>query len=547
MRDDITGDLVAGLTVGVMLIPQGMAYALLAGLPPIYGLYASLVPLLVYALFGSSRHLAVGPVAMVSLLVAAGVGPLSGGDAGTFVELSIVLALMVGIIQFVLGLARFGFITNFLSHPVLTGFTSAAALIIGFSQLKHLLGIDIERSSHVHEIVLSAAASIGGTHLATLVVGVVSILVILGLKRWNKTFPGALVVVVLGTTLVWYFGASATGIKIVGTVPGGLPSFYVPSFDLDMIQALIPVAMTIALVSFMESIAVAKVYATKHRYKIDPNRELIGLGLANILGSVFQSFPTTGGFSRTAVNEQAGARTKIAAVISAAVIAVTLLFLTSLFYNLPKTVLAAIIMVAVFGLMDYKEMKFLWRVDRRDFFLMSGTFLATVGLGIEEGILLGVVMSLVIVIYQSSRPHVAFLGRLPGTNTYRNIARNRDAIPDEGICILRMDSTIYFANAQYFSEVVQSCSGRGENIKAIIIDAYPVNGIDSTGIHALTDAIRVFQDQEIEVYFAGVKGPVMDVFRRSEIEAMIGPDRFFLEIYQASKAASDNFPVQKDG
>jgi sulfate permease, SulP family len=533
-RDDLSGDLVAGLTVGVMLIPQGMAYSLLAGLPPIFGLYASLVPLVVYAMFGSSRHLAVGPVAMISLLVAASVGPLADGDPARYIELAVLLALMVGVIQFVLGIVRFGFLTNFLSHPVLTGFTSAAALIIGFSQLKHLLGISIPRSNHVHEIILNATA--------TLVVGLANIGILIGLKQWKKTFPGALVVVILGTVVVWQLGLSDGGMKIVGVVPGGLPSFSLPSVDLASIKALIPAALTIALVGFMESIAVAKVYATKHRYKVDSNQELVGLGLANILGSLFQSFPTTGGFSRTAVNEQAGARTNLAAVLSAAVIALTLVFLTSLFFYLPNAVLAAIIMVAVFGLMDFKEMKFLWRVDRKDFFLMFATFLATLGLGIEEGIMVGVIVSLVMVIHQSSTPHMAFLGRLPGTSTYRNVARNPDARPDEGVCIIRMDSTLYFANAEFFRNTLESCQGRTQSIHAIVIDAYPVNGVDSTGVHAVTEAITYFREQGIEMYFAGVKGPVMDVFKSSGVEALLGPERFFMEIHPAVDAANSGMP-----
>ena len=541
--DDLSGDLVAGLTVGVMLIPQGMAYSLLAGMPPIYGLYASLVPLIVYAIFGSSRHLAVGPVAMISLLVAASVGPMANGDPARFIQLAILLALMVGVIQFVLGIIRFGFLTNFLSHPVLTGFTSAAALIIGFSQLKHLLGIDIPRSNHVHTVILNAIESIDSTHIETLILGLASIAILIGLKRWKKTFPGALIVVILGTVAAWQFGLHDGGMKIVGLVPGGLPSFQLPVVDIASISALVPAALTIALVGFMESIAVAKVYATKHRQKIESNQELIGLGLANILGSFFQSFPTTGGFSRTAVNEQAGARTKLAAVFSAIVIALTLVFLTSLFYYLPNAVLAAIIMVAVVGLIDVKEVKLLWRIDRRDFYLMAGTFAATLGLGIEEGILVGVVMSLVMVIYQSSRPHVAFLGRLPGTSIYRNMARNPMAVPDDGLCIIRMDSTIYFANVEFLRDTLDSCQEGPGELHAIVIDAYPVNGIDSTGVHALTEALTHFREQGIAIYFSGVKGPVMDVFKASGIHELVGPDKFFMEIHQAAEAAHDHFPV----
>lgn len=536
-RKTLRGDLVAGLTVGVMLIPQGMAYALIAGLPPIYGLYAALVPLVIYALFGTSRQLAVGPVAMVSLLVAAGVAPLAGGDVERYIALALLLALMVGTLQLVLGLARFGFLVNFLSHPVLTGFTSAAALIIGLSQLKHLLGVPIPRSHHIHEILWNAVQQLGAVQGPTLGIGVAAIVILVLLKRWNKAIPGALVVVVLGTGTVWMLGLHTTGVRIVGEVPGGLPGAYWPTFTMDDIRGLLPMALTIALVGFMESIAVAKAFASKNRYEVDANQELIALGLANLVGAAFRSYPVTGGFSRTAVNAQAGAGSTVASLISAGVIALTLLFLTPLFYYLPQTILAAIIMVAVAGLVDIKEVRYLWRVRRSDFFLMLLTFAATLGLGIEEGIVVGVVASLILVIHQGTRPHAAVMGRLPGTSTYRNVERHPEAVVGDGVVILRMDASLFFANVAFFKETIRTLMQSYPSMQVLVLDACPVNRLDSSATHALKEILEELRHQGSDLYIASAKGPVLDVLRRAGLDDLIGHDHFFMEVHQAVEQA----------
>lgn len=544
-RSDLTGDLSAGLTVGVMLIPQGMAYALIAGLPPIYGLYASLVPLAVYALLGTSRQLSVAPVAMVSLLTAAGVAPLAGGDIELYIALALGLALFVGVIQLALGVARFGFLTNFLSHPILAGFTSAAALIIGLSQLKHLLGVDIGRSHYVHEIVWSAIQRVGSIHPLTFLIGVASILLLVGLRRWNRAFPGALIVVALTTAGVWIFGLHEAGVRIVSEVPRGLPLPAIPDIGLADLKALTPTALAIALVGFMESIAVAKVYASKNRYEVDANQELIGLGAANVVGAFFQAYPTTGGFSRTAVNSQAGARTQLAGVFSAAIIGLTLLFLTPLFYYLPNAVLAAIVMVAVFGLIDWKEARYLWKVDRRDFGLMMLTFFATLGLGIEQGILVGVVASLIVVIHQTSRPHSALEGRLAGTTTYRNVARHPSAVTRGDVAVFRMDASLFFANVAYFKEALREITQSSPEPRAVVIDSFPINRIDSSAAHALSEVIDDFAVRDIELYVAGMKGPVRDILEKAGVVDRIGRDRFFHEVHDAVEAATGSPPVRR--
>jgi len=535
-----------------MLIPQGMAYALIAGMPPIYGLYASLVPVLVYAIFGTSRQLSVAPVAMMSLLTAAGVAPLAGDNIERYIALAILLAFMVGVIQFLMGLARFGFLTNFLSHPILAGFTSAAALIIGFSQLKHLLGIDIHRSHHVHEILLQAIQQISAVHGVTLLIGLLSIALLVVLKQWKKSFPGALVVVVLSTLAVWAFALMDTGVHIVGSVPGGLPAISIPELHWADVQALFSTALAIALVGFMESIAVAKVYAAKQRYEINANQELIGLGLANIFGSFFQSFPTTGGFSRTAVNAQAGATSQVAALVTAGIIGMTLLFLTPLFYYLPKTVLAAIVMVAVWGLVEWKEARYLWRVDRKDFALMLLTFLATLGLGIEQGILVGIAASLIVVLHQSSQPHTAIEGRLPGTNTYRNVERNPDAQTEQGIVVFRVDESLYFANIAFFNEKVRRIVSEKDRVRFLVLNFFPVNRIDSSAAHALKEIVSELRANGTNVSFAGVKGPVLDVMKKAALDKFVGEDNFYLEVHDAVQGAfainqsESNLSLQQD-
>lgn len=530
-------DLSAGLTVGAMLVPQGMAYAFIAGLPAIYGLYASIVPLILYAIFGTSRQLAVGPVAMVSLLTAAGVGSIATEGTDQYIQLAIMAALMVGVFQFLMGTFRLGFVVQFLSHPVLSGFTSAAALIIGLSQLKHLLGVDLERSKNIFIILSDAAMSLGQVNLVTLLVGLASIATIILLRQWKREFPSALVVVVLSTIVVWGFNLPEMGVKIVGDVPKGLPNFTVPEFSMADIKALFPTVLAISLVGFMESIAVAKAVANRHpEYKVDSNQELIGLGLANIFGGLFQSYPTTGGFSRTAVNEQAGAKTGMASIITAIVIALTVLFLTPLFYYLPKAVLAAIIMVAVFGLIDFKEAAFLWKTRKQDFIMLLATFIGTLLLGIEEGIGIGVIISLVLVIYRSSRPHMAVLGRLPETDIYRNVNRFPEAKRTAEALMVRIDAALYFANVDYIKDQLQDLEHtEGEQLKHIIIDANGINDVDSSAIHALKELIKEYQQRNVDWYFAAVKGPVRDMFDKTGIYDLVGRDHFYEDIHQLNK------------
>ncbi|MFO8064773.1 MAG: SulP family inorganic anion transporter [Spirochaetota bacterium] len=530
----LKGDLNAGLTVGIMLIPQGMAYAVLAGLPPIYGLYSSMVPLILYALFGTSRQLAVGPVAMVSLLVVAGAGELAEAGSARFIQLAIMTALGVGVLQLMMGLFRMGFLVNFLSHPVLSGFTSAAALIIGASQLKNLLGIDLPRTNYVHEIIVGVLRRASEIEPITAAIGIGSIALIIAIRTWKPTFPSALVVVVAGALLTGALGLDERGVAIVGEIPTGLPSFQLVAFSLDDVQQLLPMILVIALVGYMESIAVAKAIANKHGYKVDPNQELVALGVANIGGAFFQAYPTTGGFSRTAVNDQAGARTGMASLISAGIIGLTVVFLTPYFYYLPMSVLASVIIVAVAGLFDTHEMRELWKKDRRDLAMLATTFIATLSLGIEQGILVGVVLSLVVVIYSSAKPHSTELGRLGDSKTYRNITRYTDARVREDVLIYRFDSQLYFANVEFFrDDLEEHIAEKGQGLELVVLDASAMSSIDSTGVHSLKELIKDLAKRGIRFSIAGAIGPVRDKLKICGVVEEMGEDNFWFDVDEA--------------
>ncbi len=538
-KEDLSGDLIAGFTVAVMLIPQGMAYAMLAGLPPEIGLYSSILPLMVYALFGTSRQLAVGPVAMVSLLVASGIRDLGQFDVPTYIAYAVMLSMMIGLIQFAMGAFRLGFLVNFLSHPVISGFTSAAAIIIGLSQLKHLLGVNLKRSHHLHEIIIQASSRIGETKLLTFAIGLGGILLILALKRWAPKVPSALVAVAISTLLVYFFRLDKMGVAIVKDVPGGSIPLQVPSLDMGVMQKLIPTALAISLVGFMESIAVAKNFATKNRYKVDANQELIGLGLANIMGAFAKAYPVTGGFSRTAVNAQAGARTGLASLITAVLIGITLFFLTGLFYFLPKAILASIIFVAVFGLIDFQEVKHLWQGKKVDAIVLLVTFVITLFVGIKQGIGVGVVLSLVMIIYRSTQPHTTELGCLEDTHVYRNPKHFPEVEMHPNTLIMRMDASLYFANTSFFKDRVDELLADAEerDIKHFILDASSINDVDSAGVTALEEVRRELEDMGIDMYIASAKGPVREVFKNAHFEEHLPAENFTLTIDEAVSVA----------
>lgn len=541
-KEYLQGDLSAGLTVGVMLIPQGMAYAMLAGLDPIHGLYAVTVPLVLYAIFGTSRQLAVGPVAMVSLLTAAGIGTLNPSSTEEYLLLALTLAFIVGLIQFGMGIFRLGFIVNFLSHPVINGFTSAAAIIIGLSQVKHLLKIDLPRTEHVQDIALALFQNIGDIHWITFGIGLAGILIIKYGKKIHSAFPAPLVAVVLGIVVVSVFNLTEYGVVVLGEVPSGLPTFSAPSFDLESWKELLPIALTISLVGFAESYAVAKSIHAKHKdYKLDANQELIGLGMANFGAAFFKGYPVTGGFSRTAVNDQAGAKTALASIVSVILIVLTLLFFTSLFFYLPNAILAAVVLVAVSGLVDFETPKALWEKDKSDFLMLLATFVITLTLGIETGIISGMVLSLAAVIYRASRPHIAQLAKVPGTDYYRNITRFDNLEQRNDLLLLRIDGPIYFANIQFIKSKIDIWTEqKGKDLNTIVLNFESVTALDSTGAHELEEWILSWRKSGIDVLLSGVRGPIRDVLEKWGIMKNIGGDQFFVDDSSAIKFADKN-------
>lgn len=534
-KDWLKGDLNAGLTVGIMLIPQGIAYAMIAGLPPIYGLYTAMIPQIVYAIFGTSRQLAVGPVAMDSLIVAAGVATLANVGTDHFIEFAILLAFMMGALQIIFGLFRLGFLVNFLSKPVISGFTSAASLIIGLNQLKHLLGINIGRNNKIQNLVIEAGSHLTETHIITFAIGFGAIIIIVLFKKYLKKVPAALVVVILSILVVKLFNLDQYGVKIVGEIPQGLPEFKLPNFDVEIMKKLLPISFTLSFIAFLESISVAKAVEIKHNnYKVVPNKELIALGMGNLVGSFFQTYPSAGGFSRTAVNDQDGANTPLAAIISAVVVALTLLFLTPVFYYLPKAVLAAIIMVAVFGLLDFNVPKQLLKYSKRDLVILNITLLVTATIGIKEGIFVGVLLSLGMLIYKSAKPHIAILGRVPNTHFYRNRKRFKNVIIDERILIVRFDAQLHFANTTFFKDKLQEFAKyKGEKLKLLVIDGESIDNLDSSAVFALNEIIDYFKSREIDIVFTGLKGPVRDTLTKSELINKIGLDHCFMSIQEA--------------
>ncbi len=535
-RKHFAGDLPAGLTVGVMLIPQGMAYAMIAGLPLVYGLYAALIPQVVYAFLGSSRQLAVGPVAMDSLLVASGLAGLAVAGTDRYIELALLLALMMGAIQLMLGILRMGFLAQFLSRPVISGFTSAAALIIGLNQLPSVLGIPIERSAQLHVLLADAAREVGGVHLPTLAMALTAVGVIFGLRRWAPRIPGSLAVVVLGILAVRLGQLEELGIQVVGSIPSGLPGFAVPSLDWADLQVLLPMAGTLALIAFMEAYSVARAVAQRRGdHEVDADQELRALGAANVLGSLFGAYPTTGGFSRTAVNDRAGANTGMSALISAAVIALTLTFLTPLFQTLPKAVLGAIIIVAVSGLVDAAYLRSLMRSHREEAALLLITFFLTAFGGMVLGIACGVVLSLILTLYRSTRPHAAELGSIAGV--FRNVERFPEAQRMPGWIIVRYDGPLHYASQAHFKDYLGERIGQrranGEDVKRVLLHAESIPYVDATATAMLADVLSDWEQMGIELHLAGAIGPVRDALERSGLMDRMGRAHFHTGIEAA--------------
>lgn len=541
----LKGDLSAGITVGVMLIPQGMAYAMIAGLPPVYGLYAALFPQIVYALMGTSRQLAVGPVAMDSLLVASGLGALSLNSPEEYIALAAFLSLFMGGIQVLLGGLKLGFLVNFLSKPVISGFTSAAAIIIALSQLNSLLGIHLPRSNKLHELFFFFVELSPQVHLLSVLISVLGVSFLLLFKKHLPQLPAALLLVLITTVLAQQFNWEQLGITLVKEVPQGLPAFQFPKASLTQAYALIPLAITLALIAFMEAISVAKALEEKDKTNyLNPNQELIALGMANVVGALFQSYPTTGGFSRTAVNHDAGAKTGLAALFSAAIVGLTLLFFTSFFYHLPTAVLGAVILVAVSKLIDLSYPKKLWRNNRNEFYILLFTFCITLFVGIKEGILLGVFVALLYMIYQNTRPHIAVLGRIKDTHYFKNIERfSKEVVTYPQVLILRFDGPLFFGNQRYFKQRINALiKEQNEPTHHLVIAAAPISYLDATATEMLSQWMAELEQQKIRVSWTGLNGPLRDLFHKQEVFESRNNLFIYSSLDAAIKAIEGNAP-----
>ena len=543
----LAGDVIAGAIVTVMLIPQSLAYAMLAGLPPQAGLYASLLPIFAYALFGSSMTLAVGPVAVASLMTATALAPLAIAGSVDYAALAVILALLSGVMLFVFGILRLGFLAYFLSHPVISGFISGSAVVIAIGQHKYIFGINTPRGGIIttlHSLIVGFPT----LNVSTTLLGCGALLFLffarsylatvlkhIGLSAKSADLSAKLapMMVVIVATLIVNLGQldQQAQVSVVGNVPAGLPSLAIPSIQLHDIQALWLPALLISLVGFVESVSVAQSLALKRNQRITPNKELLGIGAANIASALSGGYPVTGGFARSVVNFSAGANTPGAGVVSAILMAVVVAVATSWFYYLPHAVLAATIIVAVLGLIDFKTLQQSWHYDRADAISLILTFFGVIFLGVEEGIVIGVVLSLAVVVWRSSRPHMAVVGRVPGTEHFRNIDRH-DVELAHGLIALRVDESLYFANAQVLEDKIESLVAASSDTRAVLLIMSAVNQLDSTALAMLDELEKNLQAKHISLQFAEIKGPVLDRLLNTELGQRM-QDRIFLSTHQA--------------
>jgi len=524
----LKADLIAGITVALVLVPQSMAYAQLAGLPAYYGLYASFLPGIIAALFGSSRQLATGPVAVVSLMTASALEPIAGANPELYVAYAVMLALMVGIFQIGLGLLRLGVLVNFLSHPVVIGFTNAAAIIIGTSQLGKLFGVSVEKAEHTYATVFNTVVeAFHNTHFETMMMAILALGIMILLKRFYPKIPNVLTAVVVTTLISWQIGYEGMGGDVVGAIPAGLPSLQMPLLDLNTIVQLLGVTVAIAIIGFMEAISIAKAMSAQTRQRLDANQELVGQGLGNVLSSFSQGYAVSGSFSRSAVNIGAGAITGFSAVVTGLVVGATLLWLTPLLFYLPQATLAAVIIMAVINLVKIEPIKYAWKAQRHDGAVAVATFVLTLlwAPHLDEGIMAGVLLSLGLFLYRTMEPRIAVLSRDPD-GTLRD-AELRKLETCRNITLIRFDGALYFANSGYFEDKVLERAALKPDLKFVIVDAESINFIDATGEEMLHHLAERLEAGGVELLIARAKKQVMDVFRRTGLVERIGENHFF--------------------
>mgnify|MGYP001162915891 FL=1 len=545
-RSTLSNDLLAAVIVTIMLTPQSLAYALLAGLPPQMGLYASMLPIILYAIFGTSRALAVGPVAVISLLTAAAIGRIAVPGSAEYILAAITLAFLSGLILLALGLFRLGFLANFLSHPVIAGFITATGIIIAASQLKHIFGI----AAHGHtlpDLVGSLVHNLSQANVITTLIGVLtigfllwtrngllSLLIGLGVARRiagviAKTGP--VTAIITTTLIVWWLDLNALGVQVVGDIPRGLPPLTLPSFSIDMWGTIIGAAILISVIGFVESVSVAHTLAAKKRQRIDPDQELIGLGAANLAASFTGGFPVTGGFSRSIVNYDAGSNTPASGAYTAIGLAGVSLFLTPLIYNLPKATLAATIIVAVLSLVNFSVLKKSWYYSKADFAAVAATMCITLLMGVELGITAGVSISILIHLYRTSRPHMAVVGQVPKTEHYRNVLRH-DVLTSPAILTIRVDESLYFANARFLEDRIYQEVAKKPELQHVVLMCSAVNIIDMSALESLEAINERLKATGVTFHFSEVKGPVMDRLNKTGFLDILSGE-VFLSQHQA--------------
>jgi len=530
-RNTLTNDLVAAAIVTIMLIPQSLAYAMLAGLPPEIGLYASILPIIAYAAFGTSRALAVGPVAVVSLMTLAAASSVAAPGSAQYIAAALILALLSGLILIAMGVLRLGFLGNLLSHPVVSGFITASGLIIATSQLKSILGVTAGGEA-LPELIHSLASHAADTNMPTLIIGVLATALLFWVRKGLKPLlmrlglsarpadliakAGPIAAVALSTLAVILFDLEAQGVKVVGAIPQSLPPFSVPLVDLALWRQLAVPALLISIIGFVESASVAQTLAAKKRQRIDPDQELIGLGAANVAAAFSGGYPVTGGFARSVVNFDAGAETPAAGAFTAIGILVAALFLTPLLHSLPIATLAATIIVAVLSLVDFKTPRAIWRFSKPDFAAWAVTVGVTLSAGVEPGVISGVVLSLALYVWRASRPHAAIVGRVPGTEHFRNVKRHQ-VITDPRVLTIRIDESLTYLNARWLEEFVLEQVAEHSQIQHLILMCSAVNAIDASALESLEAINHRLADAGVQLHLSEVKGPVMDALERSPL------------------------------
>ncbi|MCW5668747.1 MAG: sulfate permease [Hydrogenophaga sp.] len=550
-RETLLGDGVAALIVTIMLIPQSLAYAMLAGLPPEVGLYASVAPLLLYAVFGTSRVLAVGPVAVVSLMTAAAIAEHAAAGTPAYWAVAITLAFLSGLLLLAMGLLRLGFLANFLSHPVISGFISASGILIAASQLKTLMGVKAEGHNFV-ELSLSLGSQAGQVHGLTLLIGALTVAFLFWVRSGLKPLlqrlgmaprtadvvakTGPVVAIAVTTLLAWGLDWPAQGVKIVGAVPQGLPPFTLPLWDLGLWQQLLVPALLISVVGFVESVSVGQTLAAKRRQRIEPDQELVALGSGNLSAAFTGGFPVTGGFARSVVNFDAGAQTPAAGVFTAVGITLASLFLTPALYYLPQATLAATIVVAVLSLVDFSVLRKTWGYAKPDFLAVAATLVATLAVGVETGLVVGVALSLAFYLYRTSRPHMAEVGRVAGTEHFRNVQRHAVVVSPR-VLGLRVDESLYFANSRALEDRINDAVASRPELAHVVLQCSAINDIDASALESLEAIDLRLRGAGLRLHLSEVKGPVMDRLKHTDFMRQLS-GRVFLTHYQAIQALS---------